>query len=100
MNRVIIPIYYSCQVYDFYNHSFTYNKIEILIQNENNGDHNFIKYLPDNGYLTIDIHFIINFPYKNKKIKAIINAESNQDLEYKSEEIDIKKKQNLHIKLK
>ena len=90
IDSVIIPIYYTFQVYDFCNQSFTSNKIEILIP-DGKSDDNFIKYLPENDYLTIDILFKITFPYKNKKFKALISAESSQELEYKSKEIIIEK---------
>ena len=90
IDSVIIPIYYTFQVYDFSNHCFTSNNIEILIPSEyNKYDDNFIKCLPENNYLTLDIHFIINFPCKNKKIKAIISAESKQELDFKKKEIII-----------
>ena len=96
IDSVIVPINFDFQIYDFLNHCYTSKDIEILIPKDDFA-YNFIKYLPDNNKLKLNIQFRIYFPYINKKIKAIIKAESinsNVTIENRKKEIIIENEKN------
>ena len=63
-------------MYDYCERKYM-NNIGIIFPKEST-EENFIKYRPDNDILSINIHFLISFPCNNKKVKAIIKAESEQ----------------------
>ena len=69
---------YSFKVYDFSKKCFVSNNMEILLPTTYSED-NFIKYLPDN-LLEINLQFLINTPYRNKKLasKIAINFKRNE----------------------
>ena len=94
IDSVIIPMDYSFKVYDFSKKCFVSNNMEILLPTTYSED-NFIKYLPDN-LLEINLQFLINTPYRNKKLasKIAINFERNERNvypEFQEKEIIIEK---------
>ena len=88
-----MPMDYSFKVYDFSKKYFVSNNMEILLPT--NSDDNFMKYLPDNS-LEINLQFLINIPYKDKKLNAKITTdlkwnEKNVYPEFRKKEIIIEK---------
>ena len=77
VDRVIMPINYSFQIYDFLSHSFVSNKLELLLPTSNYSYGNFLKYLPNKYIIEIKLNLLISVPYKNKKINAIIKTEND-----------------------
>ncbi len=82
-----MPINYSFQIYDFLNHYFISNKLELLLPTSNY------------SYIEIKLNLLINVPYKNKKISTIIktqnesnyNGKKNEFFEYEEKNILIDK---------
>ena len=99
IDSVIMPINYSFQIYDFINHIFVQNKLELLLPTSNYSYGNFVKYLSNNNIMEIELHLLISIPYKNKKIKAKIKTERGLNyhgkqyvfFEYEKKEILIEK---------
>ena len=92
IDSVIIPINYSFQIYDFLNHSFISDSINIIIPISYPKNY-FIKCLPKNNKLEIELIFLINIPFKNKKIFALIETETNYNVtfEFSRKEIILEK---------
>jgi len=57
IDSVIIPIEYSFQAYDYFSHSYTSHEINLLISEYDKWERNFIKYIPENNKLAINIFF-------------------------------------------
>ena len=78
IDSAIIPINYTFQIYDYNNHSFTSERINILLPtgNTQNMD-DFVKYIPQDEII-IDLHLLIIVPFKKKEIKATIKTESKK----------------------
>ena len=105
----IIPIDFNFQIYDFSNKCFSMNKIDLLlpIPDGNQRNINFFRYLPnDKDLLEIDLHFLINIPFKKRKINAIIKTDSiykNKSIhfEFDKKEIEInQEKTEFSVKIK
>jgi len=108
IDSVIIPIDYSFQVWDFLSKNFKPEKLEILLPiiNSSRGNY-FIKYNDENeGWLEINLNFIIKVPWKNRKTKAKIRGKASKNNAWyinfeKEKEIDIDdeiKKLNINLK--
>jgi hypothetical protein len=96
IDSAIIPIDYSFQVWDFLSKNFKTEKLEILLPIiYNSGENYFTKYNDENeGWLEINLNFIIKVPWKNRKTKAKIRGKaSGYNYDYikfeKEKEIDI-----------
>ena len=93
IDSVIMPLNFSFQIYDFLSHNFTCNSIDIIIPK--NSNNNFIKFLPNNNNLEIDLQFLIKIPYKNKKISALITSENKYNLYSKNVTFEFPQKEIL-----
>ena len=96
IDSAIIPIDYSFQVWDFLSKNFKTEKLEILLPIiYYSGENYFTKYNDENeGWLEINLNFIIKVPGKNRKTKAKIRGKaSGYNYDYikfeKEKEIDI-----------
>ena len=76
LDCAIAPIDFNFQIYDYLNLCFNSKDIYLYLPQSNyQFNTKFIKYLPNN-ILDINLYFLINIPYKNKKTKAIIKCDS------------------------
>ena len=99
IDSVIMPINFTFQIYDYSNHVFTSNRVNLLLPTGNyENNNNFVKYFPENES-EINLHLLISIPFKNKRIKAVIRTKPNNrynnhppiQFDFDNKEIEINK---------